>query len=72
MSRRLPPMNALRAFEAASRHSSFTSAAHELFITQGAVSRHVATLESWLKVQLFSRNPRGFGWGLSTKVMCGF
>jgi LysR family glycine cleavage system transcriptional activator len=52
-------MNALRAFEAASRHSSFTSAAHELFITQGAVSRHVATLESWLKVQLFSRNSRG-------------
>jgi LysR family glycine cleavage system transcriptional activator len=52
-------MNALRAFEAASRHSSFTSAARELFITQGAVSRHVATLESWLKVQLFSRNARG-------------
>ena len=59
MSRRLPPMNALRAFEAASRHSSFTSAAQELFITQGAVSRHVATLESWLEVQLFSRNSRG-------------
>ena len=52
-------MNALRAFEAASRHSSFTSAAQELFITQGAVSRHVATLESWLEVQLFSRNSRG-------------
>jgi LysR family glycine cleavage system transcriptional activator len=52
-------MNALRAFEAASRHSSFTSAAQELFITQGAVSRHVATLESWLKVQLFSRKSRG-------------
>ena len=52
-------MNALRAFEAASRHSSFTSAGQELFITQGAVSRHVSTLESWLKVQLFSRNSRG-------------
>jgi LysR family transcriptional regulator, glycine cleavage system transcriptional activator len=59
MSRRLPPMNALRAFEAASRHSSFTSAAQELFITQGAVSRHVSTLEKWLKVQLFSRKSRG-------------
>jgi len=52
-------MNALRAFEAASRHASFTSAARELFITQGAVSRHVSTLEKWLKVQLFSRNSRG-------------
>lgn len=59
MSRRLPPMKALRAFEAASRHSSFTSAAQELFITQGAVSRHVSTLEKWLKVQLFSRKSRG-------------
>ena len=52
-------MNALRAFEAASRHSSFTSAARELFITQGAVSRHVSTLEKWLEVQLFSRKSRG-------------
>jgi LysR family glycine cleavage system transcriptional activator len=59
MARRLPPLNSLRAFEAASRHASFTSAAQELFVTQGAVSRHVAALEAWLKVQLFSRNPRG-------------
>jgi LysR family transcriptional regulator, glycine cleavage system transcriptional activator len=59
MPRRLPPLNALRAFEAASRHASFTRAAEELFVTQGAVSRHVATLETWLKVQLFSRSPRG-------------
>ena len=59
MARRLPPLNSLRAFEAASRHASFTRAAQELFVTQGAISRHVATLEDWLKVQLFSRNPRG-------------
>lgn len=59
MSRRLPPLNALRAFEAASRHASFTRAAEELFVSQGAISRHVATLESWLKVRLFARHARG-------------
>ncbi len=45
MSRRLPPLYALRAFEAAARHSSFTRAAEELSITQSAVSRHIRTLE---------------------------
>src|SRR4051794_9755658 len=59
MARRLPPLASLRAFEAASRHASFTRAAEEMFVTQGAISRHVATLESWLKVQLFVRGPRG-------------
>ncbi|MHB1201398.1 MAG: transcriptional regulator GcvA [Polaromonas sp.] len=59
MTRRLPPLNALRAFEAASRHSSFTSAAEELFVSQGAISRHISTLEDWLKVQLFTRHARG-------------
>jgi len=59
MARRLPPLNSLRAFDAASRHASFTRAAEELFVTQGAVSRHVAALEAWLKVQLFARSPRG-------------
>src|SRR4051812_21860602 len=59
MARRLPPLSSLRAFEAASRHQSFTRAAEELFVTQGAVSRHVAALEGWLKVRLFSRNARG-------------
>ena len=59
MARRLPPMNALRAFEAASRHASFTRAAEELFVSQGAISRHVAALEGWLKVQLFTRHARG-------------
>jgi LysR family transcriptional regulator, glycine cleavage system transcriptional activator len=59
MARRLPPLNSLRAFDAASRHASFTRAAEELFVTQGAVSRQVAALEAWLKVQLFARSPRG-------------
>jgi LysR family glycine cleavage system transcriptional activator len=59
MARRLPPLTALRAFEAASRHASFTRAAEELYVSQGAISRHVATLESWLKVRLFVRHARG-------------
>lgn len=59
MTRRLPPLNALRAFEAAARCGNFTRAAQELFVTQGAVSRHIATLEGWLKVQLFDRGRHG-------------
>ncbi len=59
MTRRLPPLNALRAFEAAARCGNFTRAAHELCVTQGAVSRHIATLESWLAVQLFERGRHG-------------
>jgi LysR family glycine cleavage system transcriptional activator len=56
---RLPPLNALRAFEAAARHGSFVHAAEELHVTQGAVSRHVKLLEEHLKVVLFRRLPRG-------------
>lgn len=59
MSRRLPPLNALRAFETSARHASFTRAAQELFVTQGAVSRHVAALEKWLGIKLFTRTQRG-------------
>lgn len=59
MARKLPPLNALRTFEAASRHSSFTSAAEELCVSQGAISRQVTALEDWLKVQLFIRHARG-------------
>jgi LysR family transcriptional regulator, glycine cleavage system transcriptional activator len=54
MLRRLPPLNALKAFEAAARHESFTRAAEELFVTQGAVSQ-VKALESELGVKLFNR-----------------
>ncbi|GHU39088.1 LysR family transcriptional regulator [Betaproteobacteria bacterium] len=59
MSRRLPPLNAVRAFEACARSASFTSAAEELCVSQGAVSRHVACLEEWLNVKLFVRVHRG-------------
>src|ERR1700744_5952195 len=46
--RRLPPLNALRAFEAAARLGSFKEAAAELGVTQGASSRHIQLLEDWL------------------------
>lgn len=55
----LPSLNALRAFAAAGRHLSFTRAAQELHVTQGAVSRLVKQLEADLGVQLFQRGPRG-------------
>jgi LysR family glycine cleavage system transcriptional activator len=56
---RLPPLNALRAFEAAARHGGFAGAADELCVTRGAVSRHVKLLEEHLDVALFRRLPRG-------------
>ncbi len=55
MARRLPPRNALRAFEAAARHLSFTRAAEELNVTQAAISHQVKTLEERLGVMLFRR-----------------
>jgi LysR family glycine cleavage system transcriptional activator len=55
MLRRLPPLNALKAFEAAARHESFTQAAEELFVTQGAVSHQVKALELELGIKLFNR-----------------
>ena len=59
MARRLPSLNALRAFEAAARHESFTDAAAELFVTHAAVSRHIRELEEWLGTELFTRTGRG-------------
>ena len=58
MARRLPPLNALRAFEAAARHGSFTKAANELCVTPGAVSRQVQLLEEHLGMPLFTRMNR--------------
>ena len=55
MLRRLPQLNALKAFEAAARHVSFTRAAEELCVTQGAVSHQVKALESELGIKLFNR-----------------
>lgn len=59
MSRRLPPLNAIRAFEAAARHCSFRLAAEELHVTAGAISQQVKQLEEWVGVALFRRLPRG-------------
>jgi LysR family glycine cleavage system transcriptional activator len=55
MLRRLPSLNALKAFEAAARHESFTRAAEELCVTQGAVSHQVKALELDLGIKLFNR-----------------
>ena len=59
MSRSLPPLNAVRAFEAASRHLSFSRAAEELGVTQGAISKHVISLEDFIGAQVFVRSPTG-------------
>lgn len=53
-----PPLNALRAFEAAARHLSFKRAAEELFVTPAAISQQVKTLEDYLEVELFRRLTR--------------
>src|SRR5213595_3723251 len=55
MPRRLPPLNAVKAFEAAARSESFTRAAEELHVTPGAVSQQVKALEATLGVRLFNR-----------------
>lgn len=52
------PLNALRAFEAAGQHLSFTAAANSLTVAQSAVSRHVIVLEKFLGVSLFERRPQ--------------
>jgi len=57
--RRIAPLNPLRAFEAAARHLSFTQAADELCVTQGAVSRSVKALEDYMGVPLFERCHNG-------------
>ncbi len=56
---RLPPLNALRAFEVAARRGSFVAAASELNVTPAAVSHQVKSLEEYLDTTLFSRLPRG-------------
>ncbi|MCB1511814.1 MAG: LysR family transcriptional regulator [Hyphomicrobiaceae bacterium] len=57
--RRLPPLHAIRAFEAAARHLSMTRAAEELKVTAGAVSRHVRSLEIQMETVLFQRRSTG-------------
>ncbi|KGQ71227.1 transcriptional regulator [Chelonobacter oris] len=58
MHKRLPPLNALKAFESAARHLSFTKAADELFVTQAAVSHQIKLLEDFLGIGLFIRKNR--------------
>ena len=53
--RKIPPLNAIKAFEAAGRHNSFTRASEELCVSHGAISKQVALLESWLNTKLFIR-----------------
>jgi LysR family glycine cleavage system transcriptional activator len=57
--RRLPPLNALRAFEAAARHLNFSRAAEELSVTPGAVSQQIQNLEDYIGAALFKRTPKG-------------
>jgi len=59
MATRLPPLSALRAFEAAARHLNFSHAGAELHITHGAISHQMKTLERELGVTLFHRRSRG-------------
>ncbi|MBA4289458.1 MAG: LysR family transcriptional regulator [Pseudomonas sp.] len=59
MRRKIPSTAALIAFESAARHQSFTKAAQELSLTQGAVCRQIAALEAFLNVELFRRSRRG-------------
>jgi LysR family glycine cleavage system transcriptional activator len=59
MEQRLPPLNALKAFESAARHLSVKLAAEELCVTPGAVSQMLKTLEAHLGTKLFERVPRG-------------
>lgn len=59
MRRKIPSTTALVSFEAAARHESFTKAAQELSLTQGAICRQIASLEEFLGVELFRRSRRG-------------
>ncbi|MFT5158634.1 MAG: DNA-binding transcriptional LysR family regulator [Paracoccaceae bacterium] len=56
---RLPPLNALRAFEAAARLGGISKAADELCVTPGAIAQHVKALEDWAGAKLFSRQAKG-------------
>jgi LysR family glycine cleavage system transcriptional activator len=58
MNPEFPPLNPLRVFESVARHLSFTAAAEELHITQGAVSHQIKTLENWLGFELLDRSNR--------------
>jgi LysR family transcriptional regulator, glycine cleavage system transcriptional activator len=69
MNDRLPPLSALRAFEAAARHGSFTKAAAELFVTPAAISHQIHALEQDLGVKLFHRLNRSIELTASARVL---
>jgi LysR family glycine cleavage system transcriptional activator len=68
MPRKTLPLYALSVFEVAARHQSFTHAANELFITQGAVSKQIAQLEDSLGYPLFHRYARSLR--LTARAVC--
>lgn len=68
MSQHLPPLNALRTFEAVARLKSFTKAADELFVTRAAVSHQIKNLEEYLGITLFERNTRSISLTPSAEV----
>src|SRR5690606_32400948 len=77
MKRKLPPLLALRAFDAAGRHLSFSKAAEELNVTQGAISRQIKLLEESLHAPLFRRLTRRieltpFGQNYLAATKCAF
>lgn len=55
----LPPLNTLRAFDAAARHGNLSRAAEALHVTHGAVSKQITALEAWIGAPVFERTPRG-------------
>ncbi|RBH37590.1 LysR family transcriptional regulator, partial [Pseudomonas sp. MWU13-2860] len=59
VAQRLPPLTAVRAFDAAARLGSYVEASRALHVTQPAIGRNVKLLEDWLGVQLFERTSRG-------------
>ncbi|WP_420725856.1 transcriptional regulator GcvA [Hwanghaeella sp. LZ110] len=67
--RRLPPLKAVRAFEASARHDSFVAAADELAVTPSAISQQVKQLEAWLGQPLFRRLPQGL---MQTDIARGY
>lgn len=71
MTRRLPPLLALRVFECAGRHLSFTKAAEELCVTQAAVSHQIRALETWFGKPLFKRLNRSLKLTVEGERMLG-
>jgi len=59
MSKPLPPLNSIRAFEVAARHTSFSRAAEEIGVTPGAISKQILALEDYIGIKLFERLPGG-------------